>query len=61
MSLENHHTPTLQVYDPPMCCSTGACGPSLDPALVRFVADLGSLSQQGLTVERYNLAQHRRR
>ena len=57
MSLENHHTPTLQVYDPPMCCSTGACGPSVDPALVRFAADLEWLGQQGLTVERYNLAQ----
>ena len=57
MSLENHPTPTLQVYDPPMCCATGACGPSLDPALVRFAADLEWLGQQGPTVERYNLAQ----
>jgi AhpD family alkylhydroperoxidase len=57
MSLENHPTPTLQVYDPPMCCSTGACGPSLDPALIRFAADLEWLGQQGVTVERFNLAQ----
>ena len=57
MSLENRPTPTLQVYDPAMCCSAGACGPSVDPALVRFAADLEWLGQQGLTVERYNLAQ----
>jgi len=47
----------LQVYDPPMCCSTGVCGPSVDPVLVRFAADLEWLGQQGVTVERYNLAQ----
>lgn len=22
----------LQVFDPAMCCSTGVCGPSVDPA-----------------------------
>ena len=57
MSLENHPTPTLQVYDSPICCSTDACGPSLDPAFVRFAADLEWLGQQGVTVERFNLAQ----
>ena len=30
----------VQVFDPPMCCSTGVCGPEVDPALVRFAADL---------------------
>ena len=25
----------VQVFDPPMCCSTGVCGPSADPALAR--------------------------
>ena len=24
--------PKLQVFDPAMCCSTGVCGPSVDPA-----------------------------
>lgn len=47
----------LQVFDPPMCCSTGVCGPSVDPALVRFAADLKRLQEQGVRVERYNLAQ----
>jgi hypothetical protein len=48
---------TLQVFDRPMCCSTGVCGPSVDPALPRFAADLDWLKSQGVTVERYNLAQ----
>jgi AhpD family alkylhydroperoxidase len=48
---------TIEVFDPAMCCSTGVCGPSVDPALVRFAADLDWLSGQGITVERFNLAQ----
>ncbi len=47
----------LRVYDPPMCCSTGVCGPNVDPALVRFAADLKWLEGQGVSVDRYNLAQ----
>ncbi len=47
----------VQVYDPPMCCSTGVCGPSIDPALARFAADLDWISRQGAHVERFNLSQ----
>jgi hypothetical protein len=47
----------VEVFDPPMCCSTGICGPSVDPALARFSADLHWLANQGIAVERYNLAQ----
>lgn len=48
---------SLRVYDPPMCCSTGVCGPTVDPALTRFQADLDWLSLQGVRVERFNLSQ----
>lgn len=47
----------LEVFDPPLCCPTGVCGPSVDPELVRFNSDLAWLSQQGVGVERFNLAQ----
>lgn len=47
----------VKVYDPAMCCSTGVCGPSVDPGLVRFAADLDWLKSKGATVERFNLAQ----
>jgi len=40
-----------------MCCSTGVCGPSVDPQLVRFAADLDWLKSKGATVQRFNLAQ----
>ncbi|MCX6645308.1 MAG: arsenite efflux transporter metallochaperone ArsD [bacterium] len=46
----------IQVFDPPMCCSTGACGPKLDRKLVIFASDLHWLHQQGVEVERFNLA-----
>lgn len=48
---------TIHVYDPPMCCSTGVCGPSVDPKLPQFAADLDWLKSQGVSVERFNLAQ----
>jgi hypothetical protein len=47
----------VEVFDPPMCCSTGVCGPAVDPALVRFAADLHWLANQGVAIQRYNLAQ----
>lgn len=47
----------IQVYDPPMCCSTGVCGPAVDPALAQFAADLRWVESEGCRVERYNLAQ----
>ncbi|MBL8817287.1 MAG: arsenite efflux transporter metallochaperone ArsD [Planctomyces sp.] len=48
---------TIQIYDRPMCCSTGICGPSVDPVLPRFAADLDTIKNAGHTVERYNLSQ----
>lgn len=47
----------VHVFDPAMCCSTGVCGPAVDPKLVRFSADLDWLKSQGAHVERFNLAQ----
>ena len=46
----------VEVYDPAMCCSTGVCGPEVDPVLPRFAADLAWLAEQGVEVQRYNLS-----
>ena len=46
----------IEVFDPAMCCSTGVCGPDVDPKLVHFAADLDWLKSQGVDVRRYNLA-----
>ena len=48
---------TIQVYDRAMCCSTGVCGPQVDPALARFASDLEWIRTQGGGYERFNLGQ----
>lgn len=45
----------LEVFDPPMCCSTGICGSSTDPILVVFASDLEWLKAQGVEIERHGL------
>ena len=51
-------TQILQVFDPAMCCSSGACGPEVDTKLVQFAADLDWLKFQGVLVQRHNLSQN---
>ena len=41
-----------------MCCSTGVCGPDVDPKLVQFAADLDWLKPKGVIVQRHNLSQN---
>ena len=48
--------PRFEVFDPAMCCSTGVCGPRVDPVLPRFAADLEWVRAQGVDVQRHNLA-----
>ena len=50
-------TKLVQVFDPPMCCSSGTCGPKVDNRLVQFSAALEWLRGQGVYVERYNPSQ----
>ncbi|NBG87182.1 arsenite efflux transporter metallochaperone ArsD [Isachenkonia alkalipeptolytica] len=49
----------IQVYDPPMCCSTGICGPSVDDKLVRFNENLKKIENKhpDTAVERYMITQ----
>ena len=47
----------IQIYDPALCCSTGVCGVEVDQALVTLAADIDWAKQQGVQVERFNLAQ----
>lgn len=48
----------VQIFDPAMCCSTGVCGPDVDPKLIQFAADVEWLKSQGTIVQRYNLSQN---
>lgn len=47
----------VQVFDPAMCCSTGLCGPGVDPALMQIARDLRWLTSKGVRVERFGLSQ----
>ena len=54
---QEQKTMRVHVYDPPMCCGTGACGPDPDPRLAQFAGDLRWLESQGVEVRRFNLSQ----
>ena len=45
----------MKIFEPAMCCSTGLCGVSVDPELLRISTTLETLKKQGVTVERFNL------
>lgn len=48
---------TIQVFEPALCCSTGVCGTEIDQVLVDFTANVNWANQNGIQIERFNLAQ----
>ena len=46
---------TMKIFEPAMCCSTGLCGVSLDPELLRVSTVLNTLKRHGVKVLRFNL------
>lgn len=50
---------SIELFDPPMCCPGGMCGPAIDPALLEVSeALLRMKNRHGVVVERYLLQQH---
>ena len=47
---------TIEIFDPAMCCSTGVCGPSVDPELLRVATVLDALHNMGIDIPRHNLS-----
>jgi hypothetical protein len=45
----------IEIYDPPMCCSTGICGPTMDQTLINVNEMIDSLQKEGVRVERYQM------
>lgn len=45
----------VEIFDPAMCCSTGVCGPSVDPELTRVASAVFALKKKGFDITRYNL------
>ena len=48
---------TIQVFEPALCCSSGVCGVDVAPELVAFSGDVSWAQQQGVAIQRFNLAQ----
>jgi hypothetical protein len=48
----------IEIFDPPMCCPGGLCGPVIDPALLDLnEAVLKMKNNHGIVVHRYLLQQ----
>ncbi len=48
----------VELFDPPMCCPTGMCGPTIDPALLDVNEMILALQNEGIGVVRYQMASH---
>jgi hypothetical protein len=48
----------VEFFDPPMCCPTGLCGPTLDQALLDLHELISTLQGENLRVERYQMTSH---
>ena len=47
----------VEIYDPALCCSSGLCGPDVEPVLVQMNDTVRTLQKQGVEIKRFNLAQ----
>ena len=45
----------VEFFDPPMCCPTGLCGPTLDQTLLDVSEMIVALQRENLRVERYQM------
>lgn len=45
----------VEIFDPPMCCPTGLCGPTLDQTLLDLNEMILSLQAEGVSVARYQM------
>ena len=52
------NAPMVEIFDPPMCCPTGLCGPTLDQTLLDVSDMILALQANGLRVERYQMTSH---
>jgi len=46
----------VEFFDPPMCCPTGLCGPTLDQTLLDVNEMLLALQRDNVRVERYQMS-----
>ena len=46
----------VEFFDPPMCCPTGLCGPTLDQTLLDVNEMISTLQGEDIRVERYQMS-----
>lgn len=46
----------VEFFDPPMCCPTGLCGPTIDQTLLDVNEMILALQHDNVRVERYQMA-----
>jgi hypothetical protein len=51
-------TAEVEIFDPPMCCPTGLCGPTLDQTLLDLNEMILGLQGEGVQVARYQMMGH---
>ena len=44
---------TVEIFEPPMCCPTGLCGPVQDQTLLDLLETVRSLESSGVKIARY--------
>lgn len=50
----------IEIFDPPLCCPSGLCGPDIDPALLDINEAILKIKKEfdgRVTIERYLLSQ----
>jgi hypothetical protein len=58
-SMPSHVTTAdVEIFDPPMCCPTGICGPTIDQTLLDLNEMMLALQSQGVSVARYQMTSH---
>lgn len=50
-----HTSADVEFFDPPMCCPTGLCGPTLDQTLLDVNEMVLKLKDAGTKLERYQM------
>jgi hypothetical protein len=52
------NTIKIEIFDPPLCCPTGICGPTVDQTLISVNEMIASLQKEGVLIERYQMTSH---
>jgi cellulose biosynthesis protein BcsQ len=50
----------IEIYEPPMCCPTGVCGPNMDETLVKLMENIETLKKKykDIEIQRYMITQY---